>query len=105
MEAPPGHIRCRQAYVYMIDWQKHKEYMAELWIVAQTNRVLAHSQPSSNAEEGSAQVRVRVRFKAVKVHIFGGLSLTNPTEKARPPSAFRGKSLCPSTVPSRSEHN
>ena len=55
---------------------------------------------------GSGDVRVRfcVRFQAVKVSIFGGFPVGNPTKKATSQSSSKGEFLCPSTVRRGSEY-
>ena len=43
-------------------------------------------------------------FQVVKVPVFGGFSLGNPTNKATTSKLFQGESLCPSTVRRGSEY-
>ena len=45
-----------------------------------------------------------VRFHAVKVSIFGGFPVGNPTKKEPPQSPSKGEFLCPSTVRRGSEY-
>ena len=53
---------------------------------------------------GGVRVRLRVRFQAVKVPIFGGFPVESPTNKATASKLFQGECLCPSTVRRCSEH-
>ena len=53
---------------------------------------------------GGVRVRLRVRFQAVKVLIFGGFPVENPTKKATASKLFLREFLCPSTVRSGSEY-
>ena len=55
-------------------------------------------------KSGGVQVRFRIRFQAVKVPIFGGFPVENPTNKATASQLFQGKILCPSTVRRASEY-
>ena len=45
-----------------------------------------------------SELRFLVQFQAVKVPIFGGFPVENPTQKATTSKLFKGEFLCPSTV-------
>ena len=53
---------------------------------------------------GGVRVRFRIRFQAVKVPIFDGFPLWNPTNNAIASKLFWGKFPCPSTVRRCSEY-
>ena len=82
LEAPNG---CHPFGTLLLSWQSFsKSCSCERFV----------NSPARQFWSGGVRVRFRVRFQVVKVLIFGGFPLGNPTDKAI--ASF--ESLCPSTV-------